>query len=97
MMWWLLDHPDVEQRADLGAGVDQLVNHDFAGYYSKYAATHFAAAGLDQQRLGRRPVPRASGVLGVPVVYLLFQNVANLAIIGSIMTRHGHGPGSSGG
>jgi uncharacterized membrane protein SpoIIM required for sporulation len=24
------------------------------------------------------------------VVYLLFQNVANLAVIGAIMTRHGH-------
>ena len=33
----------------------------------------------------------ALGALGLPVVYLLFQNVANLAIIGSIMTRHGHG------
>ena len=35
----------------------------------------------------------AVGVLGLPVVYLLFQNVANLALIGSIMIRHGHGAG----
>ena len=29
-------------------------------------------------------------MFGLPVLYLLFQNVANLAIIGSIMIRHGH-------
>jgi uncharacterized membrane protein SpoIIM required for sporulation len=33
----------------------------------------------------------ALGIFGAPVVWLLFQNVANLAIIGSIMTRHDHG------
>ena len=33
----------------------------------------------------------ALGALGVPVIYLLYKNIANLAILGSIMTRHGHG------
>ena len=43
MMWWLLAHPDMEQSLLSPRDVDQLVNHDFAGYYSQYAATHFAA------------------------------------------------------
>ena len=43
MMWWLLDHPNVEQSLLSPRDVDQLVNHDFAGYYSTYAASHFAA------------------------------------------------------
>ena len=30
-------------------------------------------------------------MLGLPIVLLLFRNIANLAVIGSIMTRHGHG------
>ena len=30
----------------------------------------------------------AVGILGLPVVYVLFQNVSNLALIGSIMIRH---------
>ena len=32
-----------------------------------------------------------SACSGCPVIYLLFQNIANLAIIGSIMIRHDHG------
>ena len=43
MMWWLLDHPDVEQTLLTPRDVDHLVNHEFAGYYSTYAASHFAA------------------------------------------------------
>ena len=43
MMWWLLAHPDMEQSLLSPRDVDQLVNHDFAGYYSQYAASHFAA------------------------------------------------------
>jgi uncharacterized membrane protein SpoIIM required for sporulation len=33
----------------------------------------------------------AFGILGLPVVYLLYNNIENLAVIGSIMHRHGHG------
>ena len=33
----------------------------------------------------------ALGILGLPVIYLLFNNVLNLAVIGSIMTRHDRG------
>ena len=43
MMWWLLDHPAVEQSLLSPDQVDQLVNNDFEGYYSEYAASHFAA------------------------------------------------------
>ena len=70
--------------------VDQLVSNDFEGYYSEYAASHFAAAvWINNAWVAALCI--ALGVLGAPVVYLLFQNVANLAIIGSIMTRHDHG------
>ena len=44
MMWWLLDHPDVEQSLLSPDEIDQLVNNDFQGYYSQYAASHFAAS-----------------------------------------------------
>jgi uncharacterized membrane protein SpoIIM required for sporulation len=91
MMWWLLAHPDMEQSLLTPRDVDQLVNHDFAGYYSTYAASHFAAQ-VWINNVWVAALCLALGALGLPVVYLLFQNVANLAIIGSIMTRHGHGP-----
>jgi uncharacterized membrane protein SpoIIM required for sporulation len=90
MMWWLLQHPAVEQSLMSPDEVDQLVRHDFENYYSQYAASHFAA----QVWINNAWVTAlciALGVLGAPVVYLLFNNMFNLAIIGSIMIRHDHG------
>jgi uncharacterized membrane protein SpoIIM required for sporulation len=90
MMWWLLDHPNVEQSLLSPGEVDQLVNNDFQGYYSEYAASHFAAqvwinnAWVSALCLGL-------GILGLPLVKVLFDNVANLAVIGSIMIRHDRG------
>jgi uncharacterized membrane protein SpoIIM required for sporulation len=89
MMWWLLAHPNVEQSLLSPRDVDQLVNHRFSGYYSQYAATHFAAE-VWTNNVWVAALCIALGALGLPVLYLLFQNVANLAVIGSIMTRHGH-------
>ncbi len=59
MMLWLLEHPNVEQSLMSPAEIDQLVNEDFEGYYSEYAAEPLRRPGLDQQRLGRRAVPGA--------------------------------------
>jgi uncharacterized membrane protein SpoIIM required for sporulation len=90
MMWWLLRHPDAEQSLLSPAEVRQLVEHDFEDYYSEYAASHFAAQ-VWVNNAWVAALCLALGVLGLPVIYLLFQNIANLAIIGSIMIRHGHG------
>jgi uncharacterized membrane protein SpoIIM required for sporulation len=90
MMWWLLAHPNVEQSLLSPDEVDALVNDEVAGYYSQYAASHFAAS-VWINNTWVTALCLALGILGLPVIYLLFNNVANLAIIGSIMTRHGHG------
>ncbi len=90
MMLWLLDHPNVEQSLLSPDQVDQLVNNDFEGYYSEYAASHFAAQ-VWVNNAWVAALCIALGVLGLPVIWLLFQNIANLAIIGSIMIRHDHG------
>ena len=90
MIAWLVAHPNVEQSLLSPAQVDQLVNHDFEDYYSEYAASHFAA----QVWINNAWVTAlclALGIFGLPVVYLLFTNVANVAVIGSIMIRHDQG------
>src|SRR4051794_14510094 len=89
MMWWLVDHPNVEQSLISPEQVDQLVEHDFEDYYSEFAASHFAAQ-VWVNNAWVAALCIALGVLGLPVVYVLFQNVANLAVIGSIMIRHDH-------
>ena len=90
MLLWLLQHPSVEQTMMSPAEIENLVNEDFEGYYSEFAASHFAAqVWINNAWVAALCV--ALGVLGFPVVYLLFTNVARLAIIGSIMHRAGHG------
>ena len=90
MMAWLLEHPVVEQSLLSPEAVDRLVEKDFEGYYSRYAASHFAAQ-VWVNNAWVAALCLALGVLGAPVVYLLFQNVANVAVIGSIMIRHDQG------
>lgn len=90
MMWWLVEHPRVEQSLLSPQEVDQLVSNDFAGYYSEYAAGHFATQ-VWVNNAWVSALCIALGILGVPVILLLFNNVANLAIIGSIMMRHDRG------
>ena len=89
MILWLLNHPDAEQSLMSPEEIDQLVSKDFAGYYSQYAASHFAFQ-VWVNNAWVSALCLALGVLGVPVVFLLYSNIANLAVIGSIMIRHGH-------
>jgi uncharacterized membrane protein SpoIIM required for sporulation len=89
MIGWLLGNPAVEQSMMSPAEIDQLVRHDFEDYYSEHAAGQFAAR-VWINNAWVAALCLALGVLGAPVVYVLFQNVANLAIIGSIMIRHDH-------
>lgn len=90
MLLWLLDNPQVEQSLMSPAEVDQLVNNDFENYYSEYAASHFAFQ-VWVNNAWVSALCLALGILGLPVVYLLFQNVLNLAVIGSVMHRYDHG------
>jgi uncharacterized membrane protein SpoIIM required for sporulation len=87
MIWWLLAHPQVESALIDPKQVDQLVNHDFADYYKQAAASHFAAK-VWTNNAWVAALCISLGVFGVPVLYVLWQNVLNLAVVGSIMIRH---------
>ena len=87
MIWWLLDHPQVKSALLDPEQVRKLVENDFAGYYQQTAASHFAAQ-VWTNNAWVAAMCIAFGILGLPVIYLLFQNLANLALIGSIMIRH---------
>lgn len=90
MMVWLLQHPQVEQSLLSKKEVSQLVDNDFEGYYSESAASHFAAQ-VWTNNAWVAAVCIALGVLGAPVLYVLLQNMTNLALIGSIMLRNDRG------
>ena len=88
--WWFLSHPQFESSLMSPGEIDRLVNADFENYYSEFAASHFAAR-VWTHNAWLTAICIASGVLGVPVVYLLFENMRNLAMIGAIMINHDRG------
>lgn len=90
MMLWLLQHPGVESSLMSPAEADRLVNVDFERYYSEYAASHFAAQ-VWTNNAWVAALCIAFGVLGLPVVYLLLSNVANVAVVGALMIQHDRG------
>lgn len=86
--WWFLDNPQVEQSLMSPGQVDQLVNHDFANYYSEHAASSFAFRVWTNNALVAAQC-LAFGILGAPVVWVLYNNILNVAIVGALMIRHG--------
>jgi uncharacterized membrane protein SpoIIM required for sporulation len=90
MLVWLLHHPGVQSSLIPPAEARRLVNNDFAGYYSEYAASHFAAQ-VWTNNAWVAALCIAFGVFGVPVVWVLFQNILNVSVIGALMIQHGRG------
>lgn len=88
--WWLLEHPRVENSLMSQAEIDQLVNSDFESYYSEYAATSFAFR-VWTNNFWLAALCIALGVFCLPVIYILLNNIINVAIVASLMIGHGRG------
>ncbi|MGO4256143.1 stage II sporulation protein M [Marmoricola sp. RAF53] len=84
---WLLEHPQVESSMMDPEQVKQLVGSDFENYYSESAASHFAAQ-VWTNNAWVAALCIAFGVFGLPVLYILWQNLLNLAVVASLMIRH---------
>lgn len=86
--WWLVQNPVVEQSLMSTEQVTDLVNVSFESYYSEHAASSFSTlVWVNNAWVAARCL--GMGVLGFPVIWLLWQNIANVAVIGSLMHRHG--------
>jgi uncharacterized membrane protein SpoIIM required for sporulation len=73
------------------AEVRQLVNHQFENYYSQYAATSFAAKVWTNNVVVGAWSLILGVLLGLPTLWLLFGNAANVGIDGGLMFAHGKG------
>ncbi len=85
---WAVRHPGVQTAFLSEHQLHQLVSHDFADYYSQYAAQDFAAK-VWTNNAWIAALCVALGVFGVPVIYLLFSNVLNVGLSGGILVSHG--------
>ncbi|MGP4054599.1 stage II sporulation protein M [Mycobacterium sp. 4D054] len=88
---WVAHSPEVQASIGTPGEIEQLVNHEFANYYSEHPAGSFALqvwvnnAWVTAQCIGM------SVLLGIPIPYILFQNSANLGVNAGLMFQAGKG------
>jgi uncharacterized membrane protein SpoIIM required for sporulation len=88
LMTYVATNPDVARAFLTDDQLDAIVNSEFAGYYSEFRAQNFAFAVWTNNAFLTAQV-LVSGVLIVPVFYLLGLNLLNLGLIGGLMIGHG--------
>lgn len=88
MAWWIIQNPGIHENIGSPEMIQQLVNHDFESYYSEHAHSDFAAlVWTNNAWVATQEV--AFGVTGIGVIYVLFQNMVNLAINAALMIYYG--------
>ena len=82
---WVAANPEVQAVVGTPADIRQLVDTDFASYYSENPAGSFALrVWINNSWVAAQCIAFAV-LLGLPIPYLLFQNAANLGVTGGLM------------
>ncbi|WP_019972740.1 stage II sporulation protein M [Mycobacterium sp. 141] len=89
LAFWVGGNPEVYTAIGTPSDIDQLINHDFASYYSDNPAGSFALqVWVNNSWVAAQCIGFAI-LLGLPIPYLLFQNAANLGVIAGLMFAAG--------
>lgn len=85
---WIIREPSVIATVATPDQIKQLVDHDFADYYSEYAATDFAFR-VWTNNAWVAAACIGGGILGFPVVLMLWSNMLNLGVMAGILIANG--------
>jgi uncharacterized membrane protein SpoIIM required for sporulation len=88
LMGWVAAHPELWNRIGTPAEIRQLVDNDFAAYYSEHPAQSFSFQVWTNNALSAA----AALVLGITLIggiVVLLQNAANVGLIGGLMIGSG--------
>jgi uncharacterized membrane protein SpoIIM required for sporulation len=85
--WRILAHPEVLDSVATPGQIQQLVDQDFANYYSENPAQDFALQVWTNNAMLCAAV-LAVGVLLVPSVFVLWGNAVNLGLSAGVMIGH---------
>jgi uncharacterized membrane protein SpoIIM required for sporulation len=88
---WVSGNPDVQASLKTPSEIEELVNNDFASYYSENPAGSFATHVLVNNAWVSALCIVSAILLGLPIPYMLFQNAFNLGVIGAFMFDAGKG------
>ena len=86
---YIATNPDVQASLATPEQAEQLVNEDFADYYSSAPASSFAARVWTNNAWVAAVSLAFGGLLGIPVVYILWSNASNVAMVGALMASAG--------
>jgi len=88
---WVAHSPEVQANLLTPSEIEELVNHDFASYYSENPAGSFALrVWVNNSWVAAQCIGFAI-LLGVPIPYVLFENAANLGATAGFMFQAGKG------
>jgi uncharacterized membrane protein SpoIIM required for sporulation len=88
---WVAGDPAVQAALGTPEAIRQLVEEDFAAYYSSDAAAGFAAQVWTNNAWVCALVLIAGAFFVLPAVYVLAQNAINVGMVGGLMVAHGRG------
>ena len=89
--WWIAGNPEVQTAFATPDEIEQLVNNDFASYYSEHPAASFALGVWVNNAWVAAQCIGFAVLLGIPIPYVLFQNAANLGVTAGLMFDAGKG------
>jgi uncharacterized membrane protein SpoIIM required for sporulation len=88
---WVSGNPEVQSSLKTPSEIEQLVNHDFASYYSENPPGSFAVHVILNNAWVSVQCIAFAILLGIPIPWLLFENAANLGVIAAFMFDAGKG------
>ncbi|NRQ34766.1 stage II sporulation protein M [Nonomuraea sp. NN258] len=83
---WVAANPDVQAAIATPEEITQLVEHDFADYYSEDPAASFASHVWVNNAWVSAQVIIYAILLGIPIPLILWSNAANLGVIAGLMS-----------
>ena len=86
---WVAGSPEVQSTIGTPSDIDELVNHDFASYYSEHPAVAFGLQVWTNNAWVAAKCIAFSVVLGLPIPIVLFENAANLGVVAGLMFQAG--------
>jgi uncharacterized membrane protein SpoIIM required for sporulation len=89
--FWVAGNPEVQAAVATPSEIDQLVNHDFASYYSENPAGSFALKVWVNNSLVAAQCIAFAILLGIPIPRVLFENAANTGLNAGLMFGNGKG------
>ena len=88
LMWWVAAHPELWNRIGTPEQIKQLVDNDFAAYYSENPAQSFSLQ-VWTNNIVSAAAALVLGVTLIGTIFVLLQNAANVGLIGGLMIGSG--------